>query len=394
MAGIYKRGNTWYAKFYVNGEIARVSTGVAILPKGEGESAKKNEKLAKSLAEQLEREAKGEASSRSTATLLRKWANTYDETPTTTAKEFFESYTPSGGRSNNNNSKRAYKLFLEYLDSRHETGIALADIDYRLCMDFLGEQLQHVTKGTVGNYRGYLLAAFKDAMRNNLISKNPVSLFTMREVIRNYSPEGVQEDETTRQPFTIEEVQLIMTRASRDWQDLFCLSLFTGGQRLGDCCQVLWKDVDFTAGTIRIFCEKTKNWLENPLHDELRHRLEARRAERKNQDEKFIFPSFAREYKRTSALSTKFIIELQQLGIDVYGEEQTKVGRRRRLAVKSFHSIRHTVVRILRSSNKVSADVSRAVVNHKSEAIEQEYYTASREDKANALHVLAQAIAL
>ena len=59
---------------------------------------------------------------------------------------------------------------------------------------------------------------------------------------------------------------------------------------------------------------------------------------------------------------------------------------------KSFHSIRHTVVTMMRSSNMFTADLTRELVGHDSEEIERQYFTATLEAKGLGLAYLFDTI--
>ena len=83
---------------------------------------------------------------------------------------------------------------------------------------------------------------------------------------------------------------------------------------------------------------------------------------------------------------------LQMLGIlNEVGISDAKTGRRR-VSQKSFHSIRHTVVTMIRESNEFSADMAREIVGHDSEEVERLYFTPSLDSKRRGLEYLVNVV--
>lgn len=98
-----------------------------------------------------------------------------------------------------------------------------------------------------------------------------------------------------------------------------------------------------------------------------------------------LFPALRQKYRRSSgSVSVEFTALLRAFSIVALPDKSAK-GDRMQISNKSFHSIRHTVVSLLRSSNKVSPDLARAIVGHEGEAVERAYFTASMEDKRKGL---------
>lgn len=126
---------------------------------------------------------------------------------------------------------------------------------------------------------------------------------------------------------------------------------------------------------------------------EFREILQARKAQQQG-NEVYVFPDMACQYKRAGGLvSMAFLAELRALGIKTHAELTTPLqGRRRRVAIKCFHSIRHTVVSFARSCKEFTADMVRDTVGHDSEEIEREYFSAEEESKRAVLEAVAACI--
>lgn len=90
-------------------------------------------------------------------------------------------------------------------------------------------------------------------------------------------------------------------------------------------------------------------------------------------------------------MSTKFTMLVQSFGFDT----QTKRGTGkncRPFNTKTFHSIRHSVVSILRANPAMTPDMVRSIVGHDSEEVERGYFTADIEAKRGGYSALEDII--
>lgn len=100
---------------------------------------------------------------------------------------------------------------------------------------------------TVKGVRGILSSMFEDAIRDELIEKNPIRLSSQLSTrgIKKTSKDDIQ-------PFSIEEIHKIVNSAnSKQMKNLFML-LFTTGMRGGEAIGLKWSEVDFINNTIEI----------------------------------------------------------------------------------------------------------------------------------------------
>ncbi len=389
IASLIKRGNKWVAQWYGEGlKIVRKTTGIDVVPK-DGKSAARNKKQARQVAEMMERHAKGQVSGAALAASLRSLADTFDDTPALSVREYLEDYRPGGRAQNQSNARRAIARFLAFLSAHKQDGYALGDIKPKICDKFLGSMLQDISTGTVLKYKQHLSGAFNRAVRDELITVNPFGLLRIDSIINQYAPELRGRDKTEREPFTADEMRKILFEFPQPWRDLAAVSFYTGGQRIGDCCLLRWEQVDFERGLIHFRTQKTAKRITHPLPDELRLRLEGRKAATTDREQAFVFPLLAHQYVRASSMvSTQFTALLRAKGIIEDRAERKLTGQRRAMVTKSFHCIRHTVVSTLRGSNQVSVDICRAVVGHDSETVERAYFSASVADINRAFGVL------
>ncbi len=387
MAHLKKRNNTWFAVWSQNGKRVVKSTSVKV----EGDlAASKLKRLALSTAQSMEAAAKGSLTMDAALDAVRGaalQAGVISKMPT--VLEYFSSYEPSGASQNVSNSKRAVVRFLDFAKSEHHTKLDVLPV--AVCREWLCSELARVSVGTVDNYKKSLSAAFNAAIRDEVLSRNPFALIRLADLKKSVN---AVIPSLKREPFSMEELQLMLREFGYPWREMVLISYLTGGQRIGDVACLKWSSVDFERGFISFSAQKTGAVITAPMVEPLRECLLALHKEREGY-QSFVLPTMAERYNRASGtLSTEFTGMLRGLGIipPLAAFKQGVRGARRSVSPKSFHSIRHAVVSMLRSSNVVSADLARAIVGHESEEIERQYFSASHDDKLRGLSLLAGAI--
>ncbi len=393
MASVIKRkgSSKWIAQWYEGKKICRKTTGIDIIPT-DGSKPAVNKRLAEQIADAMEAAARKGASGRTLAAALRAAAATVDDTPILTAREYLESYEPSGGVSNRQNARRAVERFLAFLSARNMDALALTDVKRKHCEAFLGEQVQRVTEGTVKVYRDHLTCAFNKAIQAELIDRNPFSLTRMADVMNQYAPELKGNDKTERERFTVEQLKTMLYRFPQPYRDLVAVSVFTAGQRISDCVNLTWGQVDFENGRISIQAQKTGRKGEWCLLPELRARLEARRAAAPDGFSEYVFPDLAELHRRSNGyVSTRFQEMLRAFGILKDGERKQRKGERRNVSTLCFHSIRHTAPSLMQEMGVPQA-TTMELTGHDSRAIHELYTSISPEARAAAMNKLAEAV--
>jgi len=125
--------------------------------------------------------------------------------------------------------------FLESLGSKAEA--TLSDITPQDVQEFVSQRLSGGRNATtIMVDLKTLNAPFSLAMRQRLLLSNPVPAAD--------APRAEKED---REPFTCEQVQLLLKNSAGEWKTAIMLGAFTG-QRLGDCVSMKWDSVDFASG--------------------------------------------------------------------------------------------------------------------------------------------------
>lgn len=374
MASIKQRSNTWYAVWYQDGKTIVKSTGVKC-------TSAKNKRLAQNTADAMEAASKECASLDKAIDAVRASAElTGIAGRMPSIREYMTSHMPKGNSSHKKNVRRAVGIFLDFLGA---SAIRRLDtLSVRQCKEFIEEQLKRVSYGTVKNYKGYIAYALRDALDEHLLLRNPMQSVRIASIEYEGDHRAIK-----RLPFTREELNTIFTKFPSPWRELAMTSFLTGGQRMGDIALLKWESIDFLRNRIHFRTMKTGKEIIAPIIPELRDLL----VKNKN-DSEYVFPSMAQKYHRSpGGLSTNFSALLKTFGIIEDTPSATKF-ERRTISRKSFHSLRHSVVSMMRTDNRFTADLTREIVGHESEDIERGYYTADDESKRNALAFLADEV--
>lgn len=375
MASVKLRNSTWYAVWYTNGKQIVKSTNV----KAKGD---KEKKLAQAAADAMEQAAKGNITMSAAMDALRKVSATVGfKTKIPTVKEYLTHYRPTGSESHISNVKRAIKLFCDFLST--ELYQPLDMLSVQTCRAFIEAQTKRVSVTTAGTYKSYLQNAIQLAVEDEIIPRNPFSLVSMKRISSKDTKTAMK-----RLPFTVEEIQQIIKKTVYPWQQIVLLCVLTGGQRLGDIVTMRWKQVDWEKGMIVMRTLKTGKLIATPITNEIKNLL----FPLYKKTEEYIFPEMAARYMRSKGSpSSEFTSILKVLGIIKEENIHTGAGNRK-LSDKTFHSLRHSVVSMLRVNSSFSSDLIRETVGHDSEEVERNYFTASLDSKRNIIDFLAQQI--
>jgi site-specific recombinase XerD len=112
-------------------------------------------------------------------------------------------------------------VFLDFLTEQADRD--LADLTRSDIIRFRNELSKRLGADTVNRYIKIVRMFFKSAHRDGYLLENPAEEV---DAIRDRSKEA-------RRPFTIGELQAVMTVADPEWQNLIRFGLYTG-QRLAD----------------------------------------------------------------------------------------------------------------------------------------------------------------
>lgn len=372
-----------------DGCTVKKSTGIRV--KEAGMTPAKAEALARQTAEAMEAAAKGETACSRALNAVRAAAATFGgAAQIASVRDYLAGIPCTGTEHAEINRRRAFKLFLEHLGAAAARG--LDTVTPAMCEAFIREKLKVVSKGTAEGYKVYLSAAFNRAVKvDAILDRNPWQAVNVSRLAYAVNPErGL--DKAKRQPFTIAEITTLIHELPAPWCDMVAVSWLACGLRLSDVCRLRWDDINWERGYIYLVEKKTKKERFLPLTSELADRLEGIRE--RGASGEYVFPAMAHFYNNgcQGYISTQFTALLRAHGIIPADVETIKDGKRHRVSPKSFHSIRHAVVSLLRADGAFSADVVRDAVGHDSEAVERGYFTGTTESRSKVGSFLGAAI--
>jgi len=279
-----------------------------------------------SVAEWLDHFVKGKRKTRADKTARR-----HEQT----MREFIELL---GHRAKLNVAAITSKDIADFRDYRHSLGLAPATLDVDIKI---------------------LSAAFNSAWKQGHISVNPCAPI-----------EKLKDKAHRKHVFTPEQVSALVKAATGDWTGLILTAFYTG-QRLGDCANVRWQDIDLVSEIKTIRFEQGKGGKEvvTVIHEALADFLLCLPTPKS--DDAFVFPSLAQ--RDASALSKHFAKIMRRAHIEQRViRERAKSGAGQSVNALSFHSLRHSFTSILANCG-VAEEVRMLLTGHTTRAIHQRY---------------------
>ena len=246
-------------------------------------------------------------------------------------------------------------LFVAGLDKR--ASLTLSAIGSRDIETFRNSRLKEVGITTVKDDLKIIRTAFNRARRQGMISTNPCEAVDF--------PTG---EAQVREPFTVQEVTLLVQSAPKEWKTTILLG-FYAGLRLGDAVRLDWRSVEFEKGMLTFKAQKTGKQESLPIHPMLAAHLGKIAGDTGGK----VSPSLARQsIAGRSGLSRQFLDIVREAGLDAGMEEEKREGKRRRFTAKTFHSLRHGFVSSMANAG-VSKELRMKLAGHTTEAVASKY---------------------
>jgi len=261
--------------------------------------------------------------------------------------------------------------------------------DFMIAEGFADQDIAAITRDHVTSYRNHISklkasktvnrhvkmirTLFKAALEDNLLSENPAEFV---KSVRNST-------EKERRPFTIPEINAILSVADEEWRSLIKFGLYTG-QRLGDLARLTWHNVDLQREEIRLVTKKSGKPLCIPIAKPLLDHIEKLPVS-DNPDQ----PIHSRSHEtfmrkgQVGPLSNEFANLLFSAGLREskvsHRKKETKEqGAQRMVHALSFHCLRHTAVTVLHEAGVPQAVVQQ-MIGHDSKSVHNGYIGVGRE---------------
>jgi integrase len=217
-----------------------------------------------------------------------------------------------------------------------------------------------------------LSSGFNAALRQGHISVNPC--LAIERLKNKTQRKGV---------FSPEQVTALLGAADGDWRGLIMVAFYSG-QRLLDCANLRWRDVDLVSDikTIRFAVRKTGAEVVTVIHPALEdHLLSLPTAK---SDDEYLFPTLAN--CSASPLSKEFGELMERARIE-HRTIREKSGAGRSVSALSFHSLRHSFSSILANAG-VSEERRMSLVGHTTRDMHQKYTHHQLEQMRDAIALL------
>lgn len=246
-------------------------------------------------------------------------------------------------------------LFVAALGKR--ASLTLTAIRSKDIETFRDSRLKEVGTTTVTDDLKIIRTAFNRARRQGMIHANPCEAVDF--------PKG---EAQVREPFTVQEVGLLVQEAPKEWKTVILLG-FYAGLRLGDAVRLDWRSVDFEKGMLTFKAQKTGKQESLPIHPTLAAHLGKIAGDTGGK----ISPSLAKlSISGRSGLSRQFLDIVREAGLDTGAEEKKREGKRRRFTAKTFHSLRHGFVASMANAG-VSKELRMKLAGHTTDAVASGY---------------------
>lgn len=251
-------------------------------------------------------------------------------------------------------------------------------------VNFRNHEAQTLAPKTVNHELKCLRMLFRAARRDKAITDDPCEFVSVTKKAAS----------ARRRPFTISELQAVVSVAGDEWRSMILFGLYTG-QRLGDLAMLTWANVDLQRDEIRLVTRKTGKTLVLPIAAPLRKHLES--LPTSDNPDAPLHPrafSIVAKQGKTGSLSNQFADLLSQAGLrEKKAHRKTGDGVGRGVGSStgglSFHSIRHTAVSLMKDAGIPEAAVME-LVGHDSEQMSAHYTHVGREALAKAAAALPE----
>jgi integrase len=306
---------------------------------------------------------------------------------------------PDTGEATLANYEREWRRFAKWMKATHPDSPALGDISAAIANEYIKRldraPISTNTRNKHVDTLARVLCVLSDQAK---ITSNPF--------------EGRRRGQSTntRHELTTEQLRKLIAGTTGELRLLLALGTYTGLRR-GDCCTLLWDEVDLKRGRIVRVPNKTArsdgDAVTIPLFADLAALL---KAAKKTAAGGYVLPSMADLYEnRIDALTANLQRHFLNCGIDVHrkgtgrqikrdksgtperyeksGNVITEPTGKRAVVAIGFHSLRHSFVSLCREAN-APLSVVESIVGHSNPAMTRHYTHTSEAEALKAIAAL------
>ena len=260
---------------------------------------------------------------------------------------------------------RAYYLhFVEWIETHRPDVVALADVTADMAEAFMKQLEKAGSEGTFNKYQQFLRLFFDVLIADGKIfdCDNP-----FKDVERKKG------EYYSKSELTAQQVADIIDHTDGELRVLLCIGYFTG-LRMGDCCTLLWKDIDLD----RLIIERTPRKTAGRVKDKAASMVKigvppylAGLLAELPKNGRYVLPDMARLYLdgKRAIISRRVTAAFEAAGIETRKERD---GGGRVVVAYGFHSLRYAYVSLNAEAGTPQAVIQRNV-GHLSKAMTEHY---------------------
>lgn len=204
-----------------------------------------------------------------------------------------------------------------------------------------------------------LRSAFNNALRQGLITLNPVSAIELPKDVRH-----------ERDTFSGDQIRGLFKAAGPEWRTAIMFGYYVAA-RLSDAVTMQFQHMDFPARVMRYRHSKTNRMVECPMHPDLEDYLLSLPVKNRDPNTE-LTPSLAcRPVGGRSGLSREFKDIMAAAGV-ADGRIEGKGGRGRAFSRLSFHALRHSFVTHLAAAG-IAREIRMKLSGHTNENVHDKY---------------------
>jgi integrase len=246
----------------------------------------------------------------------------------------------------------------------------IGEITYNDLVAFRNTLAKQLSASSTNHELTCLKMIFKAARRLGRISEDPAEFLSpVRELEKS--------SEEERRPFTLGELKILLAAADPEWGSMIKVGLYTGA-RLADVATLRWSQVDLERSEIVFIPRKTGKRIILPIVGPLLEHIGSLPAS--DDPNGFLHPRVAAIFSRanhSASLSRLFGDLLEEAGLRSVSRAKG-IGSRHRSNALSFHSLRHTMVSLLKDAGVAQA-VVQELAGHASTAMNARYTHVGKE---------------
>ncbi|NCC51881.1 MAG: hypothetical protein EOM20_11775 [Spartobacteria bacterium] len=377
---LYKRGQVYYLRWMVDGQVYNRSTGAH--NKRDAENFR--DKLMQKMQGQTEVEILSNVAAGIEGRRAELAALDEQENPPLTIAKAWGAFVRSQRR--NDCSERTlddyagyFTRFEKWMTNHHPKKLAMRDVTEEIAAAYMNSITDAGrSAGTYNKHRDFLKGMFSTLRKEAKMTVNPFDGITRRT-----------DNQHSRRELTTDEIRKVCQAAAGELRTLFAIGIYTG-LRLGDVATLKWHEVDMTRGRITRVPNKTARKkpgkvvlipIHPVLHDILSETPPGERGE-------YVLPKMAEQYHRAPPTLTRQIqAHFEHNGI----KTQEKRKDQKAVTIVGFHSLRHNFVSLCRDANAPLAVVE-AIVGHSNPAMTRHYTHTSEQAAGLAVNGLPSLI--